>query len=282
MKYIYAIIISVLAPIAAMAQQVIYEKEDSTRIEEILRHISQEKRADTGELLISIANKFTGEKYVGATLEQGIGEPMFISCSKLDCTTFVELVLAIARTANEGCTGFNDVCRNLERLRYRNGKNEGYTSRLHYISWWITDKAKEGLIEEITPQISNHEQLLNLYFMSSNADKYPLLSNHPKLIEEIEKQEMPYRNIKVNYIPKETISPTGGSGIKNGDIIAITTSTPGLDVTHIGFACYSDGELRLLHASSGKGTVLKETESLRNYLAGKKRHTGIRVFRAQF
>ena len=282
MKRIYTIIISVLLPIAAMAQQVIYERDDSTRIENILRHICQETPTATGEQLINIASGFIGEKYVGATLEQGIGEPLLISCSKLDCTTFVELVLAIAKTANEGSTSFSNVCRNLERLRYRNGKNEGYASRLHYISWCITDKAKEGVIEEITQQISNYKQLLNLNFMSANAAKYPLLARHPELIEEIEKQEIPYREVEVCYVPKEMISPKGDNRIKSGDIIAITTSVPGLDVTHIGFAYYRGEELCLLHASSSKGEVIKDITPLHDYLAGKKRHTGIRVFRAVF
>ncbi|MBQ5644410.1 MAG: DUF1460 domain-containing protein [Bacteroidaceae bacterium] len=282
MKNILATIILALSPIAALPQNVIYTATDSIMIENILQHSTGEERTVTGERIIAIANEFIGEKYIGGTLEQGADEPLFISCTKLDCTTFVELVLAIAKTASDNSCKFIDVCHNLETIRYRNGKNKGYTSRLHYISWWIADKAKTGIIEDITPQISNKKQPLNINFMSTHPGNYPQLADNPELVTEIEKLEIPYRGIDVNYIPKEEVEHTGHDNIKPGDIIAITTSIPGLDVTHLGFAYYENGKLCLIHASNGKGNVIKDTTPLREYLAKNKRHTGIRVFRPCF
>lgn len=280
MKNIFATIILALLPIAAMPQEVIYTSADSIRIENILLRSNAE--SDTGERIIAIANEFIGEKYVGGTLEQGVEEPLFISCTQLDCTTFVELVLAIAKTADEGSRKFTDVCYNLETIRYRNGRNRGYTSRLHYISWWITDSAKAGIIEDVTPYISNREQLLELKFMSTHPDSYPMLTENPEFVKEIELQEMPYRGIEVSYIPKEELEYKGDENIKAGDIIAITTSIPGLDVTHMGFAHYVNGMLCLMHASSSQGKVVKDNLPLCEYLARNKRHTGIRVYRACF
>ena len=282
MKNIITYLIFALLPIAAMPQKVIYSSEDSTNITKILHGISNSHTSDTGEKLITIADRFIGKKYVGGTLEQGKEEPLFICCTKLDCTTFVELVLAIAKTENDGSTRFIDVCHNLETIRYRNGKNNGYTSRLHYISWWINDNAKEGILKEITRELSDEKQILNLNFMSSHPSSYPLLDENPEYIKEIEQLEIPYRNLQTNYIPKEKLSQSICNKIKAGDIIAITTSIKGLDVTHIGFAHYHNGVLSLLHASSSKGAVTKDVQPLREYLAGKKHHTGIRVFRAVF
>ena len=271
-----------MLPATAKPQRVIFEKQDSARIESILHSTDKEGHRSAGELLTSIANNFIGEKYVAGTLEQGIEEPLYISSSRLDCTTFVELVLAIAMTADEGSTKFGDVCRNLETIRYRNGHNNGYSSRLHYISWWIADSAKMGIIEEITTQISCERQMLDLNFMSTHPDSYPLLKDNPEAIKEIEELEMPFRNTETAYVPKEKVASTEANKIKSGDIIAITTSIPGLDVTHIGFAHYHNGTLCLLHASSGKGEVIKETHPLYDYLAKNRRHTGIRVFRSCF
>ena len=280
MKKTLATIFVILSPLAAMPQKVIYEKSDSTRIETILRDTDSSHTG--GELLLAIANSFIGQRYVGGTLEQDVEEPLFISCTELDCTTFVELVLAIAKTANDGSHRFADVCRNLETIRYRNGKDIGYASRLHYISWWITDSAKTGIIEEITPLISKDKQLLDLNFMSTHPGSYPLLAEDQEMIKEIEQLEAPYRGMAVCYIPKELIGQKVCENIKAGDIIAITTSIPGLDVTHIGFAYYNNGTLCLLHASSGKGKVIKDTTPLKDYLANNRRHTGIRVFRSCF
>lgn len=279
-KILAAILFTMLCPLAAMPQRAIYEKSDSARIEAML--LNTDSCQTGGELLLAIANGFIGEEYVGGTLEQGAEEPLYISCTRLDCTTFVELVLAIAKTANESSHRFADVCRNLENIRYRNGRNNGYTSRLHYISWWITDSAKSGIIEEITPQISKDRQTLNLDFMSSHPDSYPQLAENPEMTKEIGLLEAPYRGIEVSYIPKEKTGCNGCENIKPGDIIAITTSIPGLDVAHIGFAYYDNGTLCLLHASSGKGKVIKDTTPLSDYIANNRRHTGIRVFRVCF
>lgn len=280
MKNILAALFIIFSPLGATAQKAIYEKSDSARIETIMRNADSHNTG--GELLLAIANGFIDEKYVGGTLEQGIGEPLFISCTKLDCTTYVELVLAIAKTVNDGSRRFTDVCRNLETIRYRNGKNCGYASRLHYISWWIADSAKTGIIEEITPQISNERLSVNINFMSTHPGSYPLLAESPEMVKEIEQFEIPYRDIEVSYIPKEKIGPYVCKEIKAGDIIAITTSITGLDVAHIGFAHYDNGTLCLLHASSNKGKVIKDTTPLSDYLANNRRHTGIRVFRACF
>ena len=241
-----------------------------------------DSRHTAGELLLAIANGFIGEKYVGGTLEQGTEEPLYISCTRLDCTTFVELVLAIAKSIDDGSHRFADVCRNLETIRYRNGRNSGYTSRLHYISWWITDSAKTGIIEEVTPQISKDRQTLHLNFMSTHPGSYPLLAESPGMTKEIELKEVPYRGIGVSYIPKEKRESYVHENIKTGDIIAITTSISGLDVAHIGFAYYENDTLHLLHASSGKGKVVKDKTPLCDYLANNRHHTGIRVFRVCF
>ena len=47
----------------------------------------------------------------------------------------------------------------------------------------------------------------------------------------------------------------------NGDIIAITTKMPGLDIAHVGIAEYKEGKLHLLHASStlGKSSCQRRT-----------------------
>ncbi len=264
-----------LLPIATVAQKRIYEPQDSARCEQILRDSLSNKCS-----ILYIAHLFIGEKYVAGTLEQGSEEPLTVSCTRLDCTTFIELVLALHITANEGDRNFDTLCRNLERVRYRNGKNGGYASRLHYISCWIADSAKTGIIEEVTADIEGAEkQLLHLDYMSKHPSAYPILAENPSLIKEIEFLEEPFRNAEAHYIPKRKLKRNGAEGIKEGDIIAIVTSIEGLDVAHVGFAHYNNGALCLLHASSEKGEVILDTRPLCDYLNERKRHIGIRVFR---
>lgn len=259
------------------AQDIIYENADSIFIEEIARKHPNEKHKATGERIIAIANEFIGEKYIAETLEKYENEPLFISCSKLDCTTFVELVLAIAASKE---SSFTEICHTLEQIRYRNGVRNGYTSRLHYISWWIEDEAKQNVVEEIKTVQHTATQKLNLNFMSTHHDSYKHLKGNWQSIKEIANMERPYRNIDVKYIPKNNIKNIGKNDIKDGDIIAIVTATEGLDVSHIGLANWSNNELHMMHASSAAGKVINDTTSLNEYLAKKKNHLGIRVFRA--
>lgn len=85
-------------------------------------------------------------------------------------------------------------------------------------------------------------------------------------------------NVPVSYIPKTSLNVSSEElDIKNGDIIAITTNIKGLDVVHTGFACWVDGKLHLLHASSVMKKVILDSQTLFEYSKNKKAHTGVRV-----
>jgi hypothetical protein len=49
------------------------------------------------------------------------------------------------------------------------------------------------------------------------------------------------------FLPKATIAAVAGQ-IQDGDIIAATSTVPGLDIAHTGFAIWQKGKLHLLHA----------------------------------
>ena len=274
-----AAIILALIPMVSMSQRVIFTPADSARIERILSDITSNDDGDAGRQIIKIANEFVGEKYVGGTLDANEGEPLFVSCTKLDCSTFVELVLAIHITATEGKRSFGDVCDNLEKIRYRNGKNCGYASRLHYSSWWIDDGIEKGILQEMTPSDNNKKQRLELNYMSTHPDSYRMLAGNTAMIKEIAAYEKPYRGTEVDFIPKSILKSEGADYIQEGDIIAITTSKAGLDIAHVGFAYYHNNKLHLLHASSAKKEVIRDRQPLNEYLMARKSHTGIRVIR---
>lgn len=278
-KYLSAIIV-LLGTIAIKAQNVLYEKQDSIFIENVIKEIGSLGFADKGERTLAIADRFTGCSYIAGTLEHGNEEPLFISCDKLDCTTFMELVVAIGITLDKKQNRFVDVCNNLENIRYKNGVRNGYASRLHYISWWITDSAKQNLIEETTLCSLSRKCRLHLSFMSRHPQNYPLLREKEEIRREIETLETPFSNLQADYIPKDKLNLNQEElPIKNGDILALTTGIEGLDVTHVGFAFWQDGHLHLMHASGSKGEVIRDDKNLFDYMKNRKTQTGIRVFR---
>lgn len=279
-RAIFTAVLLIAQVITTHAQDIIYEREDSTFIESIIQELKGKEFPDKGKFILAIADRFIGQEYVAGTLENGTEEPLYISCNKLDCTTFMELVLAIGITIEKKNVSFKDVCHELERIRYRNGKRSGYTSRLHYISWWITDSAKQGMIDEVTAcRLSRHHSL-QLSFMSEHPQSYTILNKDSGMRKKIESLEKPFRGYVIDYIPKEVLGHSKEElPIEDGDILALTTDIKGLDVTHVGFAFWKEGHLHLLHASSGKKKVIRDNESLYNYQAKSKSQTGIRVFR---
>ena len=231
------------------AQNVIYEKSDSIRIEQILAKINGKEYSTQGERILEIASEFIGEEYVGATLENGKKEPLYISCTRLDCTTFVELVLAIATTSVKGEKRFSDVCRNLERIRYRGGVRDGYTSRLHYASWWIEDNVKMGILKEVAfPRLSKR-RTLELNFMSRNPEKYPLLKNDRKAVDAIAGFERASNGKTVRYLPKELLNRSADQfNIKDGDVIMLVTIsiiTEGVFLCKTAYAFKSDNSFTI-------------------------------------
>lgn len=281
MKKITLILLLLLVPALSFTQDILFDKSDSIRIEKILADTDPKEYATQGERILDIANRFIGEQYIASTLENGKHEPLYISCTKLDCTTFVELVLAIATTSKDGGREFSDVCRNLERIRYRGGTRDGYTSRLHYTSWWIEDNIKKGIVQEIKmPQISKRRRV-DLHFMSRNSYKYPMLYDDTVAVSAIEELEKKFRGVYVDYIPKNKLNKNADIlDIKDGDIIALITNADGLDIAHIGFAFWKDGKVHLMHASGAKKMVIKDSLTLYEYQKRRKSQPGIRVLRA--
>jgi hypothetical protein len=259
--------------------QAIYSTADSMRISSILASIKDGgKQAST----LQIAKEFIGVEYIASTLEQNINnEKLIVDVHSFDCTTFVESVVALTVTAaKEG--DFTHYCKNLEKIRYRSGKCNGYASRLHYISQWICDSAKTDIIKEINTGMHTATQFLNLNFMSTHPGSYRQLCENPSLINEIIEHETPFRDISISYIPKCELNRSKTElKIEDGDIIAIVTAIDGLDVSHIGFAHWINGKLHLLHASSSEGCVILDDDTLYEYMQRHRKHLGIRVMRVE-
>jgi hypothetical protein len=57
------------------------------------------------------------------------------------------------------------------------------------------------------------------------------------------------------------------------------TTIEGLDVTHLGFAVWKNGNLHLMHASMSHGKVVVDERTLYDYLSTRKSCPGVRVVR---
>ena len=251
------------------------EVPDSVTVERLLAS------GDTTTLYY--ARQLIGRPYVAYTLEVNDEEQLVVNLRQLDCTTLVETVCALTLTAREGKRDFRSYCRHLQQLRYRQGKINGYPSRLHYFSDWINDKVAMRLVREISSDKAPFTaiQTLNLNYMSTHPQAYKALRQHPSMVKQIAEQEKRLTGRQYRFIPK-TDKPDNTllkQFIHDGDILAITCSKPGLDIAHLGFAVWSKDGLHLLNASQLHKKVVEEPMTLWQYLAKHPSHTGIRVIR---
>jgi len=255
----------------------IYNRADSIRVVNLLK-----KNVD-GQPILFYAKQFINVPYVASTLEVADPEQLVVNLHALDCTTLVETAAALTLTKWQGKTDFASYCRNLEFIRYRNGKMNGYLSRLHYFSWWIHDNEAKGILQEVKEAKYSPARIhVKNNYMSTYPEKYKFLKGDTFRIDSIRKLEEEIQGFDGYYLPEANTSLGKAqlSNIQDGDIIAIVTTKKGIDYSHLGFAVWGrDGKLHLLNASSIHKKVVLEPKTLRQYLKEHPSSIGIRVFR---
>ena len=105
-------------------------ENDSIKVESLLQKAAR-LPADSCKILF-FAQNLLGVPYVANTLDGTDEETLVVHLDKVDCTTLVETVLALSLTDKYGKSDFESYKKALRCIRYRNGKQAGYVSRLHY------------------------------------------------------------------------------------------------------------------------------------------------------
>ena len=269
-RLILTLALVLLAP-TALAQH----KPYFTKLQDSLPHA---KKSGMGELIAEIGSHFLKTPYEGHTLEGKGEEQLTVRFESFDCFTFVESSLALARTLKRQQPEFNTFQAELERIRYRSGRLDGYTSRLHYTSDWAWDNATRGILTNMTPRIGGVPYEKTIDFMTQHTSAYRQLASQER-VEAMQKIEDALNSREHYFLPKNKIRQQEHL-ILQGDIIALTSAVKGLDVAHVGLAVTREGRLYLLHASSKSGLVEISQNPLHEYLATMKNRTGIMVFRA--
>lgn len=239
------------------------------------------ERLDTlplGEIIARLGRSFVGTKYTPQTLEVDGPERLVVNLRELDCVTFVESTLAMARLIRDGrFDDYDGYKRELVRIRYRNGAIAGYPSRLHYFSDWIANGEAKGLVRNVTREIGGVRDEEPVDFMSTHRDAYRQLGD-PAAFDAIRRVEAEISARPRYYIPEDRIA-AAAPRVRNGDIIAATSTVKGLDVAHTGIALWMDGRLHLLHAPLVGKAVEVSTLPLAERIIGIAGQDGIMVAR---
>ena len=224
------------------------EPEDSLIFERTMVHV-RENGLDTlavGPLTAAIGREFVGAPYTPGLLEVPPDEGLVVNLREFDCVTYVEQMLALARTARSPTQTYAAFRDQLRRIRYRGGELSGYPSRLHYFSDWIADNDAKGIVENVTRSLGGVQDTTPIRFMTGHVEAYRQLADTVNL-EAIRQREQELDAIPRYYVPEQDIAAIAGQ-IETGDVIAATSTQPGLDIAHTGLALWIDGRLHLMHA----------------------------------
>jgi len=262
-----------------------YEKVDSTTVERLLADAAA-KQGGVGQTMLYYARQFLGRPYVAHTLELfPDDERLVLNTQELDCTTYVDVVVALTLCSRRGETSFRQFAHQLHQQRYWDGKCDGYPSRIHYFTDWIRDNTRLGFAREIQLDQAPFTavQKVSVNYMTTHPNAYVSLKRHPEYLPVIAAQEKDLTGHRYRYIPTAQLgdSPALRAAVHDGDIIAITSLTPGLDIAHLGIAVWHDDGLHMIDASSRHKKVVEESVTMQQYLSNRKNADGIRVVRLQ-
>jgi len=188
-------------------------------------HTSLPARVETISAAL-LGAPYAAHALVGSATE---AEVLVAPLDGYDCVTYVESVLALARSGEPA--GFVE---ELRTLRYDAGRVE-WKRRNHYMTEWVRRNARAGAVRAVAPGA-----------LGKRVEK--TLSAVPGL---------PTRRARFVCVPKARLRAFLPR-LANGDVLLFASTKAGLDVFHCGFLVLAGGSLRLRHASRSAGRVVEE------------------------
>ncbi len=275
--------VALQAPVAAAAQGVAQgniSQESVQKYGELSKVLKANRQKSVPELMIIVAKQMLGTEYVAGTLEK-VPEQLVVSLTQTDCILFVESCLAMALNAKKGIFHPDSLCATIQSLRYRDGKVDGYASRIHYTSEWIRQGEARGIFREITDVLSGDNLSGQRFsYMSEHSDAYRQLKGNPAEVARIAQMEASL-NQHTDYfvIPKEAVSKMEHL-LKDGDILGFNSTVKGLDIAHVALVYHKEnGQVGFIHASQADGKVVIDEKSIADYVNSRKSNNGIRIVR---
>lgn len=198
-----------------------------------------------------------------------------------DCTTYVETVLALARSLET-----SQVLPEMDKIRYQNGQ-VGFLQRNHFTSLdWVPNGIRQGIFKDITAEVAQEHLQISRTLIDKAAwaqmwslERVNVSLDPVEQKQRLEKaqasaQSLPQQMAEVPFVPKEVVAAGGDilKRIPSGAIINIVRPQwdlreaigTFLDVSHQGFAIRVGDVLYFRHASQGKYVM---QEPLEQYMA---------------
>ena len=233
---------------------------------------------DVSSLIANYAQRQLGITYVGELLDEPDTEQLVVTLDGSDCVIYVEMSLAMAMTTMQERTGYDAFRENLTLIRYREGRIDGYPSRLHYFSDWLVTNQEKGLVD-LQFQDEGLQVIEPPDFMSRNRENYRHLASDDAMLAEIRAMEERLAGMQLAYIPQDRI-PEFEARFQTGDILGFVTTIDGLDITHTGLV-KMDGDRAGFYHASMTGAVIVDPATIHEYTKNRRNVNGIVIARLQ-
>lgn len=273
---ITAFILSMALMLPGVDSAIVASAADKAVAEKVMASLEP---GSTAEMTLAAAKRMLGTPYVGGLLDEGENEEFRLPLERTDCIIFVETCLNLARTAKEHGreADFGKFASNVRRMRYRDGKVDGYASRIHYTTEWVRQGERRGILKDITLECGGKVYDHPVNFMSAHAEAYPHINKEN--IDDIRAVEEALDGEPYTYIPSDMVAGAEGF-IRDGDIICFVSRVAGLDISHVAIACIHDGVTGFIHASTTAGKVVTDDRSIASYVLSRpKSLAGIKIIR---
>lgn len=178
-----------------------------------------------------VSGRLLGLPYLSRPLIGSLRQPevLVTRMDGFDCVTFLETVLALARS--KSLEGFFAELRN---IRYLNGE-VSYRNRLHYATDWSRHQVQCGLLAEMTVGEESVPREKTLFYVKS----------------------LPPKTVFFHYFPKHRIESVG-RWLLDSDLIYFVSGREGLDVSHMGLIVRDSQHLLMRHATRSHHRVIEQ------------------------
>ncbi|MFZ0408161.1 MAG: N-acetylmuramoyl-L-alanine amidase-like domain-containing protein [Cyanobium sp.] len=210
------------------------------------------------QALIGLARRFLGKPRSAFSLDQRPAERLLLDLDPVDQLRFVEQLVALVNsrqvaTRTEAVDRFSD---HVRQLRYEGGE-VAYCRRHHDFSRWAQAAERRGYLVNLTPFLPGaSSRRRRLTFLSSLPELHrPMRSAaHRSCITTLEKTLA----VDQAYVPLAGLSAVLPS-LRNGDLYALVTQRPGLDISDVGVVEVKDQQINAIHVA---GSAVKRTPDL--------------------
>jgi len=184
-----------------------------------------------GERMKYISGQLLGLPYVRNPLIGSATEAeIFVTrMDGFDCVTFLETVLALARSKS-----LEDFLVTLRQIRYRNGEVD-YRQRLHYLTDWASSQVQRGLLVDLTI-----------------GEDTILREKRLDWVKSVEPKMARFR-----YFPRHQLTLVS-RWLRDGDLIYFVSGRAGLDTLHAGLLVREGDRVLMRHATRHRHKVVEQ------------------------